>query len=114
MSSSPKEKKDFLNFFSLSLDDESDYSYIHQNLNAYKHITFKREEEHFYFYYYFYYYYYYYYENDDNCAFFCRDIITKICADDSDEREEFDDAEHDWKQKHCIIHKKNTFEKQQL
>lgn len=67
-----------------------------------------------YFYFYFYYYYYYYYENDDFDAFFCRDIVTKICADDSDEREEFDEAEHDWKQKHRIIYEKNTFEKQQL
>ena len=52
---------------------------------TYKHITFKkREEEHSYFYYF---YYFYYYENDDNCAFFCRDIVAKICADDADERE---------------------------
>lgn len=49
---------------------------------TYKHITFKkREEEHSYFYYY------YCYENDDKCAFFCRDIVAKICADDADERE---------------------------
>lgn len=62
----------------------------------------------------FYYHYCYYCENDDFDAFFCRDIVTKICADDSDEREEFDEAEHDWKQKHRIIYEKNTFEKQQL
>ena len=65
---------------------------IHPNSSefkrTYKHITFKkREEEHSYFYYFYYFYYYYCYENDDNCAFFCRDIVAKICADDADERE---------------------------
>ena len=69
---------------------QTKFTQTHQEFKrTYKHITFKkREEEHSYFYYYYYYFYYYYcYENDDNCAFFCRDIVAKICADDADERE---------------------------